>query len=229
MSRVAITLDEHALAELTRRAQANSEPVSRTAARMVRDGLLSTDAHPAGEPSPPEDPGRRAKGGGGGLPGWLEPPGERERWRRELWATVVGLAERYPASSRSSSRTGGLTGSSSRFSVRWACGAPSSTRARTPTPAPSFSSTTVSRSSIANSPRPATQPPRASRVGRRRQSGLHSRARPARASAGQSQSVKPGAPGNRSSVIGSRPWGSASARPWGIARRSAGWIARSRC
>lgn len=95
MSRVAITLDQHALAELTRRAQANSEPVSRTAARMVRDSLLSTHAHPAGEPPTPEDTGQRADGGGG-LPGWLEPPGERERWRRELWATVSGLAERYP-------------------------------------------------------------------------------------------------------------------------------------
>lgn len=96
MSRIAITLDEHALAELTRRAQANSEPVARTAARMVRDGLLSTHAHPAGEQPTPEDSSQRAKGSGGELPRWLEPPGERERWRRELWATVVGLAERYP-------------------------------------------------------------------------------------------------------------------------------------
>jgi hypothetical protein len=96
VSRVAITLDEHALAELSRRAQANGEPAARTAARMVRDGLLSTHAHPAGEQPTPEDAGQRARGDGGGLPGWLEPPGERERWRRELWATVVGLAERYP-------------------------------------------------------------------------------------------------------------------------------------
>jgi len=95
VNRVAITLDEHALAELTRRAKSNSEPVSRTAARMVRDGLLSTHAHAAGEPPTPEDTGKRADGCGG-LPGWLEPPGERERWRRELWATVSGLAERYP-------------------------------------------------------------------------------------------------------------------------------------
>jgi hypothetical protein len=65
---------------------------------MVRDGLLSTHAHPAGEQPTPEGPTRNAKdgGSGSGLPGWLEPPGERERWRRELWATVVGLAERYP-------------------------------------------------------------------------------------------------------------------------------------
>jgi hypothetical protein len=96
VSRVAITLDEHALAELSRRAQANGEPAARTAARMVRDGLLSTHAHTAGEQPTPEDSGRDSKGGGQGLPGWLEPPGERERWRRELWATVVGLAERYP-------------------------------------------------------------------------------------------------------------------------------------
>jgi len=94
VSRVAITLDEHALAELARRAQANSEPVARTAARLVRHGLLSTHAHPAEEPTASED--SRHAGGGGGLPGWLEPPGERERWRRELWATVCALAERYP-------------------------------------------------------------------------------------------------------------------------------------
>jgi hypothetical protein len=101
VSRVAITLDEHALSELTRRAQANSEPVARTAARMVRDGLLSTQAHTAAEQPAPERPKRAAKGersagSGSGMPGWLEPPGERERWRRELWASVCALRERYP-------------------------------------------------------------------------------------------------------------------------------------
>ena len=40
--RIAITLDEHARAELAKRAEAAQEPVSRTAARLVRDGLLST-------------------------------------------------------------------------------------------------------------------------------------------------------------------------------------------
>lgn len=96
MSRVAITLDEHALAELARRAQANGEPAARTAARMVRDGLLSTQAHTASEQPTPGDANRDAKGKGQGLPGWLEPQGERERWRRELWAAVCALAERYP-------------------------------------------------------------------------------------------------------------------------------------
>jgi hypothetical protein len=94
MSRIAITLDEHALAELTRRAQANSEPIARTAARFVRDGLLSTQAHPtidtppAGDTPPPTE--------STGRPGWLEPTDERETWRRELWAAVSALAERYP-------------------------------------------------------------------------------------------------------------------------------------
>jgi hypothetical protein len=103
VSRVAITLDEHALSQLARRAQANSEPVARTAARMVRDGLLSTQAHTAAEQPASESAKRGDRGGrsagsgpGAGLPGWLEPPGERERWRRELWASVCALAERYP-------------------------------------------------------------------------------------------------------------------------------------
>jgi hypothetical protein len=95
MSRVAITLDEHAHAELQRRAQAAKEPVARTAARMVRDGLLSTQAQGAGEP-PPTPTRRPAESQGAAAPGWLQPPGEQERWRRELWAAVCALAERYP-------------------------------------------------------------------------------------------------------------------------------------
>ncbi len=101
MSRVAITLDEHALAELTRRAAAAKEPVARTAARFIRDGLLSTPSPgtpPTGTPAE-DSPRPRAqppKDAAGGLPGWLEPTGERERWRRELWASVCALTERYP-------------------------------------------------------------------------------------------------------------------------------------
>ncbi|MGO9322466.1 MAG: hypothetical protein ACLQBY_16940 [Solirubrobacteraceae bacterium] len=95
MSRVAITLDEHAHAELTRRAQAAAEPVARTAARLVRDGLLSTQAQAAGEPATAAAP-KPVEGQGAGSPGWLQPPGEQERWRRELWAAVSALAERYP-------------------------------------------------------------------------------------------------------------------------------------
>jgi hypothetical protein len=96
VSRVAITLDEHALAELGRRAQAAGEPAARTAARFVRDGLLSTQAQAAGkQPVSPTTP-KPAKGQGAGSPGWLQPPGEQERWRRELWAAVSALAERYP-------------------------------------------------------------------------------------------------------------------------------------
>lgn len=94
MSRIAITLDEHALAQLTRRAQANSEPIARTAARFVRDGLLSTQAHAAGESTP--HAGDAPPTGSTGRPGWLEPPDKRETWRRELWAAVTALAERYP-------------------------------------------------------------------------------------------------------------------------------------
>jgi hypothetical protein len=96
VSRVAITLDEHALAELGRRAQAAGEPAARTAARFVRDGLLSTQAQATGEQSSSPTTSKPAKGQGAGAPGWLQPPGEQERWRRELWAAVSGLAERYP-------------------------------------------------------------------------------------------------------------------------------------
>jgi hypothetical protein len=96
VSRVAITLDEHALAELGRRAQAAGEPAARTAARFVRDGLLSTQGQTAGEqPASPSAP-KPAEGQGAGSPEWLQPPGEQERWRRELWAAVSALAERYP-------------------------------------------------------------------------------------------------------------------------------------
>jgi hypothetical protein len=95
MSRVAITLDEHALAELGRRAQANGEPVARTAARLVRDGLLSTQTQAGVEPAPATAT-RPAEDQDTGLPGWLEPPDKREVWRRELWASVCALAERYP-------------------------------------------------------------------------------------------------------------------------------------
>ena len=97
MSRVAITLDEHAHAELTRRAQAATEPVARTAARFVRDGLLSTQAQaPAADDSSSATARKPAEGGSAGSPGWLQPPGEQERWRRERWAAVSALAERYP-------------------------------------------------------------------------------------------------------------------------------------
>jgi len=95
MSRIAITLDEHALAELTRRAQANSEPIARTAARFVRDGLLSTQAHPTSDTNPPAG-AAPPPADSSGRPGWLEPAEERETWRRELWAAVNALAERYP-------------------------------------------------------------------------------------------------------------------------------------
>jgi len=96
MSRVAITLDEHALAELGRRARAAGEPVARAAARLVRDGLLSTQARAGGEQAALTAEAQLAEGVSAPLPGWLEPQGERQRWRRELWSTVCALAERYP-------------------------------------------------------------------------------------------------------------------------------------
>jgi hypothetical protein len=92
VKRIAISLDEHAHAELARRAQAAAEPLARTAARFVRDGLLSSNG--SGAPATPvaEAEHRQA----GVRPAWLEPgPGVRERWQRETWASVCALHERY--------------------------------------------------------------------------------------------------------------------------------------
>jgi hypothetical protein len=97
VSRVAITLDEHAHAELQRRAQAAKEPVSRAAARLVRDGLLSTQAQAqAADEAEPATARKPPKGQDAGTPVWLQPIGKQEQWRRELWAAVAALAERYP-------------------------------------------------------------------------------------------------------------------------------------
>lgn len=95
MSRVAITLDEHALAALRRRAQANQEPASRTAARLVRDGLLTSEPRAADAEQPPAPapaPGDRQRS----TPDWIEPPDQREQWRRSLWSAVCALQARYP-------------------------------------------------------------------------------------------------------------------------------------
>lgn len=97
MSRVAITLDEHALAELARRANAAKEPVARTAARLVRDGLLSTPTPAAPSTDAPAATQRSTSDPSpSGLPGWVEPVDQREQWRRELWGSVCALTERYP-------------------------------------------------------------------------------------------------------------------------------------
>jgi hypothetical protein len=97
VSRVAITLDEHALAELARRANAAKEPVARTAARLVRDGLLSTPTTTtAPSTDAPAAERQRSTSGAPASPGWLEPVDQREQWRRELWASVSALAQRYP-------------------------------------------------------------------------------------------------------------------------------------
>ena len=88
MSRVTITLDEHARAQLARRAHSAGQPVAQMAARFVRDGLLSTQAQTAGEQASATAPA--------GSPRWLQPPQKPGPWRRELWAAVCALAERYP-------------------------------------------------------------------------------------------------------------------------------------
>jgi hypothetical protein len=91
--RIAISLNEHAHAELAKRAQAATEPLARTAARYVRDGLLSNNAAHASAPVPAtapdvDEPAPR--------PPWIEPgPIGRERWRRETWSAVCALHARY--------------------------------------------------------------------------------------------------------------------------------------
>ncbi|MGH2879970.1 MAG: hypothetical protein ACRDK4_10250 [Solirubrobacteraceae bacterium] len=101
MTRIAITLDEHARAELTKRAEVAQEPVSRTAARLIRDGLLSTQTTPSGttgsETRARSDGAKSTRNGASvASPAWVEPTGAQERWRRELWASVCALYERYP-------------------------------------------------------------------------------------------------------------------------------------
>lgn len=92
MRRIAISLDEHAHAELARRAQAAGEPLARTAARFVCGGLLTHNGGTALAPRAAQDEGQQA----GGPPAWLEPgPEQRERWRRDTWAAVCALQERY--------------------------------------------------------------------------------------------------------------------------------------
>jgi hypothetical protein len=93
VSRVAISLDPHALTELRNRAQTNKEPVARTAARLVRDGLLSSQAAgilatAATEHIEPQNTTLR--------PAWIEPDTDPQQWRRQLWAAVTALHERYP-------------------------------------------------------------------------------------------------------------------------------------
>lgn len=97
VSRIAVTLDEHARSQLAKRAEAAGEPVARTAARLIQDGLLSTHA------ARPDRPGAKQRADDGGkaeAPSWLEPQSSQERWRRELWSAVCALAARYPRTFR---------------------------------------------------------------------------------------------------------------------------------
>ena len=91
MTRIAITLDSHALTELQRRAAANHEPVARTAARLVRDGLLSSQPAPA--TAPPATPASQQTTQ---PPPWVEPATKPQQWRRQLWDAVTALHNRYP-------------------------------------------------------------------------------------------------------------------------------------
>jgi hypothetical protein len=95
VSRIAVTLDEHARAELAKRAEAAQEPVSKTAARLIRDGLLSTES-PSRAERPSAASGARAERAPTVSPVWIEPADESKAWRRRLWASVCALHERYP-------------------------------------------------------------------------------------------------------------------------------------
>lgn len=91
MTRIAITLDAHALTELQRRASTNHEPVARTAARLIRDGLLSSQTTPA-----TALPATQARQQTTQPPPWIEPAAKPQQWRRNLWAAVTALHKRYP-------------------------------------------------------------------------------------------------------------------------------------
>ncbi len=96
MSRVAITLDEHAHAELaTPRAgrQGAGRPDS-GATRPRRAALQPRRRPPASPPRPPQ-PGQQKVRTRDCRDG-LSHPASESVWRRELWAAVSALAERYP-------------------------------------------------------------------------------------------------------------------------------------
>ena len=181
VSRVAITLDEHALAELqppgAGRRGAGSKDSG--AVRPRRAARTQAQAQAASEQPASATTPKPAKGKGAGSPGWLQPPGEQERWRRELWAAVSALAERYPRVF-------------SKLVADWwtdralieVLGALSAWRSQLDTgrePRPARGAAVPRSPGAARAPaHPGgrSRPPRASPAARRRQSGLHSRSRP---------------------------------------------------
>ena len=163
---------------LVGRAQANRSPSPgqpHDSSATDYSALMPTPprAAPAGDPTSPAGPRTRE------LPGWLEPPGERERWRRELWASGHSARRALPqrflqARRRLVDRPAARRGpwSAERVALparRWREPRPSR-RAALPRPP--------------RTPRAPTHPNQrphrrhVSRTAHRRQTGSHSRSRP---------------------------------------------------
>ncbi len=96
--RIKITLSDSTIDELRGAAQARGEPMARLAARLISAGLAPGESKP--EPPPPRQPGEADTAGPQPRPArracWIEPFDGEQEWRRDMWAAIVALRERYP-------------------------------------------------------------------------------------------------------------------------------------
>jgi hypothetical protein len=96
--RMKITLSDSTTDELRSAAEAGGEPMARLAARLISAGLAAGGEEPKPEPSRP----RADRDTAGGHPSrnrrarWVEPFENELEWRRDMWAAIVALRERYP-------------------------------------------------------------------------------------------------------------------------------------
>jgi hypothetical protein len=90
-----ITLSESALAQLRNAAEDRGEPMARLAASLVCAGLSTADQGPQDSPPDSADMVESDRGFDRRAP-WLEPWEDEREWRRDMWASINGLHERYP-------------------------------------------------------------------------------------------------------------------------------------
>lgn len=87
--RIQIVLPDPAADQLGEQAAAAGMPPSTLAAQLVREQLQSQTPEPIRGPERPRRDRLRR-------PPWLEPYGDRRRWRSETWGAIVALHARYP-------------------------------------------------------------------------------------------------------------------------------------